>query len=283
MFLNKKIVVGLVLLAILSNLFGFNSPSVYAAVKSSAEIAAAGNGWCSTHPNPSGICLTGYVNGYKGDVKCQQPDSIIKKACEDAYNEGAAERKRDQTPRSNTPVTTADNASQIFNKADASKKTVAETVCKNNDYNDTDPAKLTSCEIGYVLEATNNSINKCNDSVVRDKDACKKGFGFSKNGSPQSPDNAGAGGGKDSSDSDSCVTSDSGPLGWVICPVIDLASTFSQGVYTHFIQPFLEDVPVSTDSKDGAYIAWKSFRLIGNIVLVGTMLAVVYSQIRGDR
>lgn len=117
------------------------------------------------------------------------------------------------------------------------------------------------------------NYNKLNEDQKKDfAEAASKASSSSGSG------DTGSGG-----SSDSCVTSDSGPLGWVICPIIDLASTFSQGVYTHFIQPFLEDVPVSTDPNDGAYTAWKSFRLIGNIVLVGTMLAVVYSQIRGDR
>lgn len=88
---------------------------------------------------------------------------------------------------------------------------------------------------------------------------------------------------EDEEPADSCVTTNSGPLGWIMCPVIDLASTFSQGVFTHFIQPFLEDVPVTTNPNDGAYIAWKQFRLIGNIVLVGTMIAVVYAQVRGGK
>ena len=81
---------------------------------------------------------------------------------------------------------------------------------------------------------------------------------------------------------DSCETSDSGPLGWILCPVIDLLSTFTQGIFDDFIQPFLEDVPVTTDPSDGSYIAWQQFRLIGNIVLVGTMLAVVYAQVKGN-
>lgn len=89
--------------------------------------------------------------------------------------------------------------------------------------------------------------------------------------------------GGDKEPSDSCATTDSGPLGWVLCPVIDLAATFTGFVFESFVQPFLEDVPVTTDPNDDSYKAWKQFRLIGNIVLVGTMLAVVYAQVRGDR
>lgn len=82
---------------------------------------------------------------------------------------------------------------------------------------------------------------------------------------------------------DDCEATDSGPLGWILCPVIDLGATFTSYVFKNFVQPFLEDVPISTNPDDGAYLAWKQFRLIGNIVLVGTMIAVVYAQARGSR
>jgi hypothetical protein len=81
---------------------------------------------------------------------------------------------------------------------------------------------------------------------------------------------------------DNCEASDSGPLGWILCPVIGIASTFTNFVFESFVIPFLEDVPVSTNENDGSYLAWKQFRLIGNIVLVGAMLAVVYAQVKGN-
>lgn len=80
---------------------------------------------------------------------------------------------------------------------------------------------------------------------------------------------------------DTCETTDSGPLGWILCPVIELGVSFSGAVFDNFVRPFLEDTPVSASENDPAYTAWKSFRLIGNIVLVGTMLAVVYAQVKG--
>ena len=73
------------------------------------------------------------------------------------------------------------------------------------------------------------------------------------------------------------------PLSWILCPIIDMLAGFTEFVFDKFIKPFLEDVPISTEEGDGTYEAWKQFRLIGNIVLVGTMMAVVYSQIKGDR
>ncbi len=82
---------------------------------------------------------------------------------------------------------------------------------------------------------------------------------------------------------DSCETTNSGPLGWILCPIIDLGATTTTFMFDNFVKPFLEDVPVSTDPDTGVYKAWEQFRTIGNIVLVGTMIAVVYAQIKGDR
>lgn len=88
---------------------------------------------------------------------------------------------------------------------------------------------------------------------------------------------------EDAFQGDSCEASSSGSLGWILCPVIEMGVSFSEFVFNEFVEPFLRDIPVSTKSDDPTYNAWKSFRLIGNIVLVGTMLAVVYAQVKGDR
>jgi hypothetical protein len=74
-----------------------------------------------------------------------------------------------------------------------------------------------------------------------------------------------------------------GVLGWILCPVITNGIEFTNTVYGEFIEPLLENVPISTDPSDGSYKAWQQFRLIGNLMLVATMLAVVYSQLKGGR
>ena len=70
-------------------------------------------------------------------------------------------------------------------------------------------------------------------------------------------------------------------LSWIICPIIDLGVNFTDLVFETFIEPMLANVPVSTEKNDGAYIAWSQFRLIANILLVGALMAIVYSQARG--
>lgn len=72
-------------------------------------------------------------------------------------------------------------------------------------------------------------------------------------------------------------------MSWILCPVIDTSLSATHFMFTKIVSPFLEDVPVTTDPEDASYTAWKNFRLLGNIVLVGTMMAVVYAQVKGGR
>jgi hypothetical protein len=96
------------------------------------------------------------------------------------------------------------------------------------------------------------------------------------------PANGGNGSGP-AKDEDSCDAKGGSPLSWIICPVIDLGSKFTDFVFNDIVRPFLEDVPISSAPDDPSYVAWKQFRLIGNIVLIGALLAVVYAQARGDK
>lgn len=84
-------------------------------------------------------------------------------------------------------------------------------------------------------------------------------------------------------DNPECDTELTNPLSWVLCPVIELGANLTDYVFSNIVKPLLEEVPISTNPNDPGYKAWSQFRLIGNIVLVGTMLAVVYAQVRGER
>lgn len=93
---------------------------------------------------------------------------------------------------------------------------------------------------------------------------------------------AGAGGAGGSKTVD-CDSAEGVPLSWIICPIIDAGAAFSDFAFNKIIRPLLEDVPVSTDNKDPSYIAWTSFRVIANVLLVAALLAVVYSQAKGGK
>ncbi len=85
----------------------------------------------------------------------------------------------------------------------------------------------------------------------------------------------------DPEDKDTCDFKFTAPMTWIICPVIDMGIAMTDTVFEDFIKPLMEEVPVSTNPDDGSYKAWQQFRLIGNIVLVGAMIAVVYAQVKG--
>lgn len=92
------------------------------------------------------------------------------------------------------------------------------------------------------------------------------------------PENGGQGGGADASVND-VDCSGGGALGWIICPVFELGANMTQDVFDNIIRPMMEQVPV--DTKGPFYAAWNNFRFLGNIVLIGAMLALVYAQARG--
>ncbi|MGI9027275.1 MAG: hypothetical protein ACR2FM_00290 [Candidatus Saccharimonadales bacterium] len=98
---------------------------------------------------------------------------------------------------------------------------------------------------------------------------------------------AGAGGGAAGCSGGTCAkdcdSSEGVPLSWIVCPLVDMGAKFSDFAFTKIIQPLLADVPVSTNPKDPSYKAWTSFRILANVMLVGTLLVVVYSQAKGGK
>lgn len=98
-----------------------------------------------------------------------------------------------------------------------------------------------------------------------------------------SPISTPGGGGEEEKEKEDPCKNSLPVLGWIMCPVIELGITATDTVFKSFIEPMLENVPISTEPGNETYQAWKQFRIIGNIVLIGSLLAVVYAQARGDR
>lgn len=114
---------------------------------------------------------------------------------------------------------------------------------------------------------------------------------FGADGQPKKNDNpissetvastgGGSGSGADDPQAD-CDAKLSSTLSWILCPIIDIGVNMSDYVFENFILPFLENVPISTDPQDGSYKAWSQFRILANVLLIGTMLMVVYAQTKG--
>lgn len=94
---------------------------------------------------------------------------------------------------------------------------------------------------------------------------------------------AASGGGTDKDDNPECEVKLDSPLSWIVCPVVELGAEFTDFVFKTFVRGMLEDVPISTSSDNGSFAAWKQFRILGNVLLVGTLLAIVYTQARGGK
>lgn len=80
-------------------------------------------------------------------------------------------------------------------------------------------------------------------------------------------------------DTITCETSGS-TLGWILCPIINGSLGGAQSLFKHFVEPALMEAPLSTDTStvNPVMTIWKSFRTLGNIVLIFALLFVVFGQ-----
>ncbi len=75
--------------------------------------------------------------------------------------------------------------------------------------------------------------------------------------------------------------SQGGNLSWIICPIINGALDLTDWIFNKFIGPYLFISPLTSNADDPVYIIWKSFRTIGNILLVFGLLFIVFGQAIG--
>lgn len=74
----------------------------------------------------------------------------------------------------------------------------------------------------------------------------------------------------------------SGPLGWVICPLIDGSSAFIKYAYESIIEPMLKlDTRLFQTEDNGTYAAWSVLRNLSNIIFIIIFLVVIFSQLTG--
>lgn len=133
------------------------------------------------------------------------------------------------------------------------------------------PEKLTDCQ---------QQINIAKNIKLTDSD------GNEATAENSAPPPAGAGGGAGAAGDDAqpdCDATKGVVLSWIICPVIDAGVGMTDYAFNKLIRPLLEDIPVSINPDDPSFKAWSSFRILGNVLLVGSLLMVVYSQARGPK
>lgn len=210
--------------------------------------------------NKADACVRGYKAAYdedatKGSVTAacnRESTEQLKTACRQGVK---------KANRNNIEITEpTPGAKQVVNNNNAAKK-----ACEDADQTG---GRLDACIDGYT--SARNGVEKddaCKDypATSQRRDACNKGWEL----------------GKDPEDQADCDMQLESILSWIACPVIDMGVNTTDWIFEHLIQPMLEDVPVSTNPNDGSYKAWQQFRIIGNVLLIGTMLAIVFSQLKG--
>lgn len=206
-----------------------------------------------------------------------------KKACEEGFEEGFNKSVAGQTDedkvcgntatggRARSPNATDDDKRRgckegvKAGKAQGEKanQDKAEEKCK-----DKSGAKKESCIRGAKAAlAGKEKEDACKDDP--NKSACEEGFDLVNS--------------ENANDQPDCDTKLTSTLSWIICPLVDMGVGLTDYVFENFVQPFLDSVPVSTNTNSGTFKAWQPFRYIANALLIGTLLVVVYSQIKGDR
>lgn len=212
----------------------------------------------------------------------------------------------DSTAKLDEWFTNKDKFAECYNKAVAKLAVVSGTKCKSmrhgNGVDDSPAWKDCEKEQNRLHDALGCSdkmfkqgssktlytqdeskINNCKDRLERV--AALKLIGANGVDSNTVKDNSAtaAGGNQDNSEDNatSCDNYGGSPLGWIICPVIDLGTNFNDFVFNDLVVPLMDTVPVNLDADNGAYKAWQGFRIIANAMLVIAMLAIVYYQAKG--
>lgn len=76
-----------------------------------------------------------------------------------------------------------------------------------------------------------------------------------------------------------------GPLGWILCPIIDGLRQFIIEKYHEWVEPALQMnatlFTVGDSPVNGTYKAWKVFRDIGNLLFILFFIFVIFSQVTG--
>ena len=79
--------------------------------------------------------------------------------------------------------------------------------------------------------------------------------------------------------------SNAGPLGWFVCPAIDIMSNAVERIYTGLIEPYLKIDATLFDSESpgGATVRniWSIFQGFANLAFVVVFLFVIFSQLTG--
>jgi len=290
---------GFFIVSFLLAAFLVSPPSAEALTNQQAERRA--EAYCKKYDGLSSLfkdaCIRGYEAGAKGEKK---PDSCDDESCEEGYDEGKKANEDSKDP----------------NKSGGGDRQEAEGYCSKHD--GTSRIAKDDCIRGYVAGAGGKKKpdncsgscdegykegrhqrlenepqrNDCNNAARPEK--CKEEF--DKCDQLQGPRIEAAKrqcridalkkflDEEDTSEETAdCDMTFNSPLSWIACPIIDMGVDMTDGVFRNIIQPMLESVPITANPEEGTYKAWQQFRLIANVLLVGSLLMIVYSQAKGPK
>ncbi|MDO4979137.1 MAG: MFS transporter [Candidatus Saccharibacteria bacterium] len=104
---------------------------------------------------------------------------------------------------------------------------------------------------------------------------------------PSDPGGGGGGntgGGTTHEQKEACFR-EAGSLGWIVCPMIFGMDEFIQGIYEKHIEPLLKpDKAIISnlgDSSSALHTSWGYFRDFTNVIFVGALLIIIFSQVTG--
>ena len=65
---------------------------------------------------------------------------------------------------------------------------------------------------------------------------------------------------------------------YLICPLFNGLSNFTDWIFTNLLEPFLYTAPISTNAADESFQVWSTFRVYGDIFLVIAVLVIVFGE-----
>jgi len=74
-----------------------------------------------------------------------------------------------------------------------------------------------------------------------------------------------------------CETTDDNNA-YILCPIFNGLSGFTDWMFNNIIQPFLYTSPISTSANDPSFKVWSTFRIYGDIFLVFALLIIVFGE-----
>ncbi len=72
-----------------------------------------------------------------------------------------------------------------------------------------------------------------------------------------------------------------GPLGWIMCPVLQMAGKTAESLYSYIQDNFLWIGSDVMGTGTSTHSAWKTFRNYANVAFIIMFLIVILSQITG--